>query len=403
MTINPNLNLEDFNYELPKEKIAKFPLENRDDSKLLIVEKKNEKIKHDIFKNIDNYLSNNTLIYLNKTKVIAARIIMKKITGGVVEILILNPILPSKDPQVVMNSKNSCQWECIIGGKRLKIGSELFLKRDLGFTFKAEIVQKKEQNAIVNFFWDKKFSFVEILNKIGKVPLPPYIKRESEEIDKVRYQTVYAQIDGSVAAPTAGLHFTENKIIHLKNKGVKFDEIILHVGLGTFQPIKSDIKNHEMHSEKIIFTKENIKNLIYALQNNLSIIATGTTSLRTLESLYWLAVKSIYDNKINTKLDQFDWYKYKEIEINDALNTFLEMMSAKGIERIYAETKLFIVPDYQFKLVNGLITNFHMPKSTLMLLVAAFLGKELCLKVYNEALTKNYRFLSYGDTSLLFR
>ncbi len=403
MEIDFNVNLEEFDYELPNDKIAEYPLENRDDSKLLIVDKQNEIIRHDVFKNIQNYINKNSLIFINKTKVISARLLMKKSTGGSAEILIINPLYPSSDPQFVMNAKSHCIWECLIGGRRINKGTQLFLSESVNFNLKAEILEKNAQKAIVKFEWYDNITFSEILNEFGHVPLPPYIKREDTEIDKIRYQTVYAKEFGSVAAPTAGLHFNTNKIKQLKDMGINFDEITLHVGLSTFQPIKTNISSHSMHSEKIIFTKQNIQNLIDAIKSKKKIIATGTTSLRTIESIYWLAVKSIINNDIQTEFEQFEWTNlgnnYNSAEL---LSEFLNMMEKYNLSSIIAETKLFIIPGYQFKLIDGLITNFHMPKSTLILLVAAFLGKSLWRKVYNEALNNDYRFLSYGDTSLLF-
>ncbi len=447
-----DINLEDYNYSLPHEKIALFPLEDRAESKLLLVNRNRQEITHHIFNEISDLLPKNSVIFVNKTKVIAARLLMKKSTGGVVEILCVEPVLPSTDPQIALSAKERCRWKCIIGGKRVNAGTVLTSANEVNLNTK--IIEKSGQDAIVEFTWgnilrqaqsysrpqtadgrresitnyelritnedkakiltdngqlttDNGISFADVLEKFGKVPLPPYIKREVENQDKNRYQTVYAESDGSVAAPTAGLHFTDEIINKIKNRGIGIEELTLHVGPGTFKPIDTDkISEHKMHSELIIVTKSLLENLLKSIIEKKYIIATGTTSLRTLESLYWVG-QQILCNCLIIKNDEFElgqWDAYKlpkDISAQESISAIINYLEKNNLNELRGRTELLIIPGYEFKIVNGLITNYHLPKSTLILLVAAFLGKDLWQKTYNEALNNNYRFLSYGDSSLL--
>lgn len=396
------LNLNEFNYELPEDRISKYPLADRASSKLLLVDKYKDKIEHRVFRELPELIPENSLLLINASKVISARIFVQKATGAKVEILCVEPVEPSNDPQITMSSKGFCVWDCIIGGRRIKKDLILQLKKENIF-LTATIQSKKGQNALVEFQWNDSISFSELLTKIGHIPLPPYIKREDIETDKERYQTVYAEYEGSVAAPTAGLHFTDEIFSRIKNKKIEIAKLNLHVGPGTFKPIDTEkISEHMMHSELVIINKQTIKKVIEAIENNKYIIATGTTSIRTIESLYWLGVKNIKSEVFTNKLEQWDCYHLsQEIRAVESFKNILEIMNESDSDNLSFRTGLFIVPGYEFKIVKGLITNFHLPKSTLILLVTAFIGKELWKKSYKEALDNNYRFLSYGDSSLL--
>jgi S-adenosylmethionine:tRNA ribosyltransferase-isomerase len=397
-----DINLNDYDYELPASRIANFPLEERANSKLLFVEKKSGKIQHRVFRELPDLIPENSFLLVNSSKVISARIFVQKATGAKVEILCVEPVEPSIDPQIAMTAKAYCIWNCIIGGKKIKENSELFLKNDK-LTFTAKIISKNEQNAVVKFEWNEDISFSELLTKIGHIPLPPYIKREDIESDKERYQTVYAEYEGSVAAPTAGLHFTDDVLKKIKNRNIEIANLILHVGPGTFKPIDTDnIAEHDMHSEMIIINRDTLQNIVNAIQENKYIIATGTTSMRTIESLYWLGVKNINSEIFQDKLEQWDCYNLEQtISPVQSFQKIIDYMNLMKIDNLSFRTSLLIVPGYKFKIVKGLITNFHLPKSTLILLVAAFIGKELWQKSYKEAMENEYRFLSYGDSSLL--
>lgn len=401
-----DIDLEEYNFSLPQKKIALFPLSNRAESKLLLVNRNNHTISHHYFMDIPELLPENSVIFLNNSKVIAARLLMKKLSGGLVEILCVEPINPSNDPQIVMSVKEKCIWKCIVGGKRIKIGA--ILRKDTSFNFQATIIEKNGQEGVVEFEWDNNnLTFSEVIDKIGNVPLPPYIKRDVETFDKIRYQTVYAENEGSVAAPTAGLHFTKEILDSIKKKDIEINELTLHVGPGTFKPIESDdISNHKMHSELIIVSKKLLVKILESINDSKYVVATGTTTLRTLETLYWVGAKLIltgmnYSNG-EFELGQWDAYTINEdIAVNDSIEALINYLDKNKLSEIRGRTELLIIPGYAFKIVKGLITNYHLPKSTLILLVAAFLGKELWKKAYNEALNNNYRFLSYGDSSLL--
>ncbi len=405
-----DLDINDFDYDLPKEKIALYPLENRDASKLLFADATNNKIVHSHFQQIGDFLPDGSLVVLNSTKVIAARLRMQKPTGGKVELLCVNPILPSTDPQITVAAKEKCTWECIVGGKNVSEGMPL---KSIGskIYFEAKILKRYANYAKVEFHYSADASFSEVLQSIGDIPLPPYIARETNESDFVRYQTVYSKADGSVAAPTAGLHFTSAIIDSLSSKNIELLEVILHVGPGTFKPIDGDISKHDMHKEQFFVSAKAIEKLIKAKANGQKIIATGTTSLRTLESLYWIGVKARCEgyeiSHSSAMLDQNEPYtlseKYDEVSLIASFEAISEQMSAKNLEYISGETKLFILPKYKIRTSDGLITNFHLPKSTLLLLVSAFIGEDMRLKIYEEALKNDYRFLSYGDSSFLLR
>ena len=413
-----NLNLEDFDYDLPEEKIAIFPNEIRENSKLLVFDGNQNKISHNFFTDICNFLPENSLIVINSTKVIPARFLLKKETGGMIELLCIEPILPSPNPQISIFTQSPTTWECIVGGRKVYEGMELFpISNEI--SFKAKILKRYENKAIVEFSWKpQNIFFNEILNNLGKIPLPPYLKREVGETDNLRYQTIYANNAGSVAAPTAGLHFSENILNEFNKKNIELAKIILHIGPGTFVPIESEIAEHQMHSEQIFVTKETIEKLTanYSNPKNFT-VATGTTSLRTLETLYWIGIKillkDIHSNDFQT-LNGFHLeqnYSYQKglavenltIEVKDVFSAILDKMNELQLEVLQGRTQLFIVPSYQIRTVNALITNFHLPKSTLLLLVSAFVGTDNCKAIYKSALQNDYKFLSYGDSSLLIR
>lgn len=398
--MNPkHISISDYTYHLPEEKIALHPLPERDASKLLIYKERN--IAEDIYKNIHEHLPASSLLVFNNTKVIQARLLFKKTTGGVIEIFLVEPF--SADYTTILAATFTCKWKCMIGGAAK--WKEKILEQNIdGKKLTATLVEKLMDAYIVEFNWEGGFAFAEILETYGDMPLPPYIKRKTDKDDKTRYQTVYAKYDGSVAAPTAGLHFTESVFAKLAEKNIEKEFVTLHVGAGTFKPVKAAVmQQHEMHTEWIDVSKEAIINISNKHYKNM--VAVGTTSLRTLESLYWLGVKA----KLNPSLRQLtlsQWEVYdelaeKNIPATEALQTLISWMDKNGLEKLFTQTQILIAPGYQFKMVKAIITNFHQPNSTLLLLVAAAV-KEDWKKIYNYALENNFRFLSYGDGSLLF-
>jgi S-adenosylmethionine:tRNA ribosyltransferase-isomerase len=402
--IKKNIDLEEYDYDLPDDRIAQYPLDERDMSQLLIY--KGEKISKDVFRSIDDYLPSDSLLVFNNTRVIRARLIFRKDTGAEIEIFCLEPHAPS-EYESSFKSFKPVEWICIIGNlKKWKRGliSASFFHNDTKYTFSAEKLSLDGDKCRVGFSWDcPEITFGDLIEIMGHVPLPPYINRKDEVADVYRYQTVYSSIKGSVAAPTAGLHFTDQIIKKLKDRGHKPAEITLHVGAGTFQPIKSKtISDHIMHCEHFSVTKETIE-LLLARQGR--IIAVGTTSVRTLESLYWIGVKlcndpSYYDSGLS--LGQWEPYNMNsDVPVKESMKALLLHLSASKISEINAITSIMIVPGYNFRMINGLITNFHQPKSTLLLLISAWTGKKWN-DIYTFALENNFRFLSYGDSSILF-
>lgn len=407
--MNPkNLSINDFTYDLLEEKIAKYPLAKRDESKLLIY--KNESIKESFYKDIANEIPANSLLIFNNTKVVEARLLFEKNTGSIIEIFCLEPSGIYADITTAMLQKNKVLWKCMVGGaKKWKTDDEFLKKQIKSDETDVEIIAKKIEKFsdyfLIEFSWsNENLSFAELLHLAGEIPLPPYLNRNVEEADKETYQTVYAKQDGSVAAPTAGLHFTDQIFSTLKNKNIDTNFVTLHVGAGTFKPVKANtMDEHEMHSEFIDVEIELIEKIIEKLDDN--IIAVGTTSLRTIESLFWLGVKasqqSIDDSRILI-VDQWDCYELPQnIEPKIALKTLLNWMNEKNLKRLITKTQIIIAPSYKLKIADGLVTNFHQPKSTLLLLVAAIVGDDW-KKIYNYALENEYRFLSYGDGSLLW-
>ena len=400
-----NVAISNFNYFLPKEKIAKFPLEIRDASKLLIC--KNGEIEQSDFKVIDKYLPENALMVFNETKVIQARIIFSKSTGATIEIFILEAVEPVSEIQSAFQQTSGVVWKCFVGNsKRWKSGvlEKKFIYKGKNCKIFIERKEKLENSSLIKFKWHPEdISFSEIIEKIGLVPLPPYLNREAVDSDKERYQTVYAKNEGSVAAPTAGLHFTENVLNKIKNRNISFGKINLHVGAGTFKPVIAEkISGHTMHFEKISIDISLIKRILKNIDGN--IITVGTTSVRTLESLYWYGVKLIVDkqNEKTLFIEQWDPYNKKyniDLPVKEVLNFLISFMEKNEINIISGSTQLMIVPGYKYRIIKGMVTNFHQPQSTLLLLVAAFIG-ENWKKAYDFALEIDFRFLSYGDSCL---
>ncbi len=401
--------LDEFDYDLPTERIPFFPTTSREESKLLVATK--DRIFDDYFINIEKYLPSESLLIVNSTKVIAARLLMQKPTGGAVELLCINPVVPSTDPQLTMAAFGSCRWECLVGGKNVRENIVLSLFGATPDIFSATIISRYSNLALVEFRFNPNESFSQALLKYGEIPLPPYIARKAEAIDSERYQTVYSNQEGSVAAPTAGLHFTQEIFAKLEKKNIQRRELILHVGPGTFKPVSTSIEEHDMHNEQFFVSQEILQALLLNFQQNKTLIATGTTSLRTLESLYWIGLKYHYEKsdipEAGAFLGQFEPYelsaKNKLISWGEALETLLDRLQKADLSVFHGQTKLLISPGYQMQTAQMLITNFHMPKSTLLLLVSAFIGEKARKNIYNHALQSSYRFLSYGDSSLLSR
>ncbi len=402
------LEISNYSYNLPEEKIAYYPLAERDQSKLLVW--KNEIITEDIYKNIAGYLPEKSLLIFNDTKVIHARILFSKPSGAKIELFCLEPFR-QKDYAHIMNETSPVQWKCMIGGaSKWKEG---VLEKHLSINkteviLKAKLQQKLPGAYVTEFTWHpSQFTFAQIINEAGQTPLPPYIKRKTNKEDEERYHTIYANKDGSVAAPTAGLHFTSNIFNSLQKKNIAHDFVTLHVGSGTFKPVKSAlISDHEMHAELMEVSAAAIENIVRNLNDN--IVAVGTTSLRVLESLYWMGVKAYLQPSIDEDylfIKQWEVYELplaeSKIETGLALQALLTWMKIHGIQRLLIKTQIIIVPGYGFKIVKALVTNFHQPNSTLLLLVAAIAG-ERWKKIYEYALQNDFRFLSYGDGCLIF-
>lgn len=398
-----DININDYAYDLPDDRIAQYPVSERDRSQLLVY--KNNEISKDLFLNIDTHLPTGSLLIFNNTKVIRARIIFKKESGATIEILCLEPLSPS-DYAISFSSKEPVEWKCIVGNlKKWKSGilSVPFIHIGINYMLKAEKVKSEGEAWRIKFSWNcNDLSFGEVIESTGHIPLPPYINREDEEEDLIRYQTVYSRISGSVAAPTAGLHFTGMVFDKLRERDIKTAELTLHVGAGTFKPVKADkISEHEMHCEHFSIEAATIESL---LKYRGKTIPVGTTSVRTLESLYWLGVKVIHNRPevfMELKLEQ--WEAYEEdssVSVEESLNALLTYMKKHTSSSIRAATSIIILPGYKFRLTNGIITNFHQPRSTLLLLISAWTGNKW-KEIYLYALKNDFRFLSYGDSSLL--
>ncbi len=400
------LQIKDFTYELPIEKIANYPLQNRDESKLLVYDKNN--ITTTNFKNLVDYLPENCTLIFNNTKVIQARLHFFTSANQAIEVFCLEPDDICKDVSAAMLATNNVRYKCLVGNlKKWKDESLVLIKNEINLTL--TIVEKTNEYVLIDFVWVNTISspfrdlcFAEVLDKIGILPIPPYIKRDSEALDTIRYQTVYATHKGSVAAPTAGLHFTETVFKSLKTKNITNLNVTLHVGAGTFKPVKTEtIGEHTMHAEWIDVDITTIKHLSL----NQQVIAVGTTSLRTIETLYWMGVKaSINKNAslLDIEIKQWDAYELiSNLSVNESLSHLMDWLNANNLQSLVCKTQILIAPPYKFKIVKAIITNFHQPQSTLLLLISAVVGNNW-KTIYNYALQNNFRFLSYGDSSLLF-
>ena len=399
-----DLLIADFSYELPDEKIAKYPLQERDASKLLLYN--NGEISETIFGNIADHLPTNSLLVFNNSKVIQSRLSFTKPSGGVIEIFILEPCLEYGDITTAMKRIGSIRCNCLVGGaKKWKQGKleKVLLNNVEPVILTAQIIEKLNEAFIIEFNWQPEVDFATALNIFGNTPIPPYLHRSSDETDKERYQTIYAKEDGSVAAPTAGLHFTNDVMQSLQNKNIAHAYVTLHVGAGTFKPVKSaTIAGHEMHAEYIIVGASFIEKLL----NYKEVIPVGTTSMRTIESLYWMGVKAKLHKGISlADLEIKQWDVYDElmqynVSKEVALISLLQKMKEQNITSIKLQTQIMIAPPYESKIATAIITNFHQPQSTLLLLIAALTGTNW-KKMYQYALENNFRFLSYGDSSLI--
>ncbi len=403
MTDIRNIRISEFTYDLPDERIAKYPLPERDHSNLLVWEKGN--IKKDLFKNISDYLPTDSMLVFNNTRVIHARLFFRKETGARIEVFCLEPVLPS-DYQIAFQQYEKAIWKCMVGNAKKWKDEILVLKFQINgnsVELKAEKADNENNSFLIEFSWTSGFTFAEIIEKAGVLPIPPYLHRKTEPADEEAYQTVYAKADGSVAAPTAGLHFTEKLLATLSKKNTALRDITLHVGAGTFQPVKSEtIDGHTMHNETVVVPKQFIEELA---STSRKIIAVGTTSVRSLESLYWLGLK-LNDQEISPEnLDIQQWEPYENeatIDVPKALHNIIDFLNRHKLESFRFSTRIIILPGYKFKLIEGMVTNFHQPQSTLLLLIGAFIGNDW-KKVYDFALRNNFRFLSYGDSNLYLK
>ena len=400
-----HIQIKDFNYNLPDERIAKFPLAKRDNSKLLLY--RHGEVTEDVFHNIAQYLPKGALMVFNNTKVIQARLHFRKETGALIEVFLLEPYMPA-DYEQMFQTTGHCSWLCMIGN--LKKWKEGTLKRTFDVkgkevTLVAERKEDVHKSYRVDFSWDASdVSWAELLDAVGELPIPPYLNRETQESDKTTYQTVYSKIKGSVAAPTAGLHFTPEVLADIDRHGIDREELTLHVGAGTFKPVKSEeIQDHEMHTEYICVHRQTLEKLI---RHEAKAIAVGTTSVRTLESLYYIGVKlektlDLSEEELHVR----QWEPYenavaKPITPLKAIENILAYLDKHGLSALHASTQIIIAPGYEYNIVKMLVTNFHQPQSTLLLLVSAFVHGDW-RKIYDYAQAHDFRFLSYGDSSLL--
>lgn len=399
-----HIHISDYNYPLPDDRIAKFPIDRRDHSKLLIYNR--GEVSEDKFYNLHDYLPKGSLMVFNNTRVIQARIHFRKETGALIEVFLLEPAAPS-DYEQMFQTTSRCEWLCLVGNLKKWKGGSLLRVFDINgkhVVLTATRIKEAGTSQRVGFSWDNAaVSFAEILDAVGELPIPPYLNRDTQESDKTTYQTVYSKIKGSVAAPTAGLHFTNDVLKSLDYAGIDREEVTLHVGAGTFKPVKSEeIEGHEMHTEYICVHKGTLEKL---LQHDCCAIAVGTTSVRTLESLYYMGVKLQKNpNLTEDELHVNQWQPYddndSDITPKEAIANILNYLNTNELETLHSSTQIIIAPGYEYKIVKMLVTNFHQPQSTLLLLVSAFVHGDW-RKIYDYALAHDFRFLSYGDSSLL--
>lgn len=403
----PELHIEDYNYPLSEDRIAKYPLAERDSSKLLRYV--DGKVDEFTFRQLPDLLPADSTIVFNDTKVVPARLHFRRQTGAGIEIFCLQPHSPAEYNQSFAQVA-SCSWKCVIGNSKRWKGDVLYLYNPTDdpvvakMNLRATLVSKEGQTGIVEFAWDDGCPFSKVLEVCGSIPIPPYLNRDTEDIDKNRYQTLYARIRGSVAAPTAGLHFTQNVLERLDAKGIKRETVCLHVGAGTFLPVKtSNVAEHHMHREPFSVTKDFLKDIYNTIKGaEKKIVAVGTTSVRTLESLYYAGVDCI---EKGAPEDVRQWAPYEreyQYSTEEAIGAIISYLDKNNLDELTIGTKIIIVPGFKFRIVDILVTNFHQPESTLILLVSAFVGGDW-KTIYRYALSHDFRFLSYGDSSLLYR
>ena len=399
----PVIRIEDYNYELPDEKIAKYPLSKRDASKLLHYESGN--VDQKLFSDISSLIPEGSLMVFNDTKVVPARLHFQRETGAHIEIFCLEPVLPEEYVSMFAVT-DRCRWKCIVGNvKRWKNDTLTLYNPDndpaiSSMGLKADLILREGETSVVEFSWADGAPFSKVLEVCGSVPIPPYLNRDTEDIDLERYQTLYARYRGSVAAPTAGLHFTEEVLDKIRERNVSLETVCLHVGAGTFLPVKSSlVSEHTMHREPFVVTLDFLEKLLARAGK---VVAVGTTSVRTLESLYYIGVKCI-ENGVPSDVDQWDPYvRNYDYSLEDSLKALVEYLKVNSLKELQLGTRIIIVPGYIFKVVDVLVTNFHQPQSTLLLLISAFVKGDW-KNIYDYALTNDFRFLSYGDSSILFR
>ena len=399
----PEIRIEDYNYTLPDERIAKYPLSERDASKLLVY--KDGMPSSSRFTDIVSFLPEGAMMVFNDTKVVPARLHFQRATGAHIEIFCLEPVKP-EEYVTMFEVTDSCRWKCIVGNvKRWKSDTLYLYNPDSDATvsemnLRADLVERTGETSVIEFTWDNGAPFSKVLEICGSVPIPPYLNRDTEDIDLERYQTLYARYRGSVAAPTAGLHFTEKVLESIRNKGIDIETVCLHVGAGTFLPVKSSlVSEHTMHREPFVVTLAFLKKL---LERKGRLVAVGTTSVRTLESLYYAGVKCL-ENGVPGDVCQWEPYEREyKWSFEEALRAMICYLEENGLQSVQLGTSIIIVPGYEFKVVDILVTNFHQPQSTLLLLISAFVGGNW-KAIYDHALGDGFRFLSYGDSSILFR
>ncbi len=416
----PPVSLADYTYSLPADRIAEHPLPERDGSRLLLCSVADAVIDHRTFRDLPWLVPPDAMIVLNDTRVVRARIVMQRETGGRVELFLLEPLAPSRDPAVALAAAGESVWLCMVGGAR-KFAREGELHGHCSgggqeLDLYATLLERREEGFAVRFRWEPAHvSMADLLEIVGRIPLPPYIKRDATEDDAATYQTVYARQEGAVAAPTAGLHFTPAVLEELRGRGVRLEHVALHVGAGTFKQIKGAVADHDMHQERIAVSAATLARLIEQARKRRQaaghpFVLVGTTSLRTMESLYWFGARLLLGDADGNAEELFvdQWAPYRLHAEHDTLPDLVESLEAverwrirHSAEAVTGRTGIIIVPGYRFRACDALITNFHQPGSTLILLVAALLGRDLWRRVYDEALQKGYRFLSYGDSSML--
>lgn len=398
----PEIHIEDYNYSLPDERIAKYPLAERDSSKLLLY--KDGKVSEDVFRNLASKLPEDSIMVFNDTKVVPARLFFRRESGAHIEVFCLKPCEPS-DYALVFLTTQKCIWHCVIGNAKKWKGDTLLFDAPedcpaAALQLKAKLISREGQTGIVEFTWEGGDNFGKVLETCGQVPIPPYLNRQTEEIDLERYQTLYAHIRGSVAAPTAGLHFTDRVLEDIRSKGIDIQNVCLHVGAGTFLPVKSSlVSEHPMHQEPFVVKKEFLQKIA---STDKKVIAVGTTSVRTLESLYYVGVSCI-ENGCPREVEQWAPYTREySYSTKEALLAIVEWLDKEGLSELKIGTRIIIVPGFTFRIVDMMVTNFHQPQSTLLLLISAFVKGDWH-NIYDYALGNGFRFLSYGDSSLLTR